>query len=970
MRKWYLPFILLCLATPLSNAGVSHDSNLEWQTLETAHFYIHFHQGEEVWAGELSGIAERTYHEISKFLNWHPQGKTHVVLTDEFDVSNGFARVFPHNSIVLLLAAPDSLNSLEDHNGWLELVFRHEYLHIAHLDKVSGLPKGFQKIFGRHPFLFPNAYQPRWFTEGLATYIETDTEQGIGRGQSSYFDMLMRLEAQDGIKQVRRVNQPIGSWPAGTIPYLYGVHFFNFVRDRYGEQKIALLVENYSDNLIPFRINSNSQYVLRNDIAGLWAEFNTYLQEKYRKPVEKIVQAGLREGSAITSEGYSKSALSVAGDEVYFISFNGKTHPSLNVADVSGKTRKLIDVNPGARIDLHNEQGILLTQPDVCRNARINYDIYRLKYDGSDFTRLTHCARYRQAVWISNGKQILAVHNELGANALHLLDAEGKFIKLLWQGKQNEQIGHMTWSESSGSLVSSMWQKDKSWNLALFDFNSNNWQLLTDDKYIEATPSFSSDGKTLLFSSDEDGIYNIYRLNLETRAKTRITNVLGGAFSPAMQGDKLVYIGYQKKGFDIFSLNEIREDKVIKQGKPETVLVGSVKNDTPIVSDTGMLTFDTTEPVPTVAPKPTDIQARSYSALSSLAPTWWMPQLLIDDQRTELGITTSGRDVLDRHTYALSYAYDFKNEVSVGAIDYFYDGFYPIIHLGFSRETDLSLDVNDNPLRVRAENQTILETIFPFLSYDANIFFHAALAKEVNKDIWTNGVAPLADTREDFAGIALRYDSTHRYPLSISRSEGRDMRLIFEDTDAFGDSDNKGQVTVGEWREFIHFGSSEHVLALRLVEGHGRNNPKPFRLGGIQDNDTLLSALFSGETAPLLNKRDYTLRGYDEGHAALIGKNMRLFSAEYRFPVWRIEHGWMAPPFGFNQVYGTVFYDVGGTWNSGSRPADYYAGTGFEINTDMDFLYNVRINVALGFATGLDDVLGEDKVYLRIGSQF
>jgi hypothetical protein len=36
----------------------------------------------------------------------------------------------------------------------------------------------------------------------------------------------------------------------------------------------------------------------------------------------------------------------------------------------------------------------------------------------------------------------------------------------------------------------------------------------------------------------------------------------------------------------------------------------------------------------------------------------------------------------------------------------------------------------------------------------------------------------------------------------------------------------------------------------------------------------------------------------------------------------------------------------------------------------MDLLYDFRLNIVLGFASGLDDTIGEDKVYLRIGSQF
>lgn len=973
MGKWLITILVIWLYSINVSAGVFHDSNLDWQTIETGHFLIHFHQGEENVAREFVPVAEKTYVEISKFLNWYPKDKTHVVITDEYDVSNGYARVFPSNSIVIFLSAPDEANSLEDHNGWIELVFRHEFLHIVHLDKVRGLPDGFQSVFGRQPLLFPNSLQPRWLTEGLATYAETDIDQGVGRGQSSFFNMFMRIESLTNIKPVRRINQPIRSWPAGYTPYLYGVNFFNFVRDRYGEKKIVQLVEEYSDNLVPFRINSNSNMVLNGELPDLWILYNRYLKEKFKQPIEGITAAGIREGKSITNDGYQSGPLVLLDGKFYFVDFNGKTHTTIKVSDGSGSATSIMEVNRGSRLDLHKQQGVLITQPEICRNARYYYDIYRADIDGKHVTRLTNCARFRHAIWTSNGKQIFAVHNKLGINRLQRLDDKAALVEELWVGKEKQQIGRMDWSDTTGQLIASIWIKDKGWNLAIFDFEGKQWQLLTDDKFIQIDPSFSDDGKAIIYSSDEDGVYNVYRLELATREKSRLTNLLGGAFSPSMQAGKLAYVGYNRQGFDVYFMDDIKPDntetlvlKKPKTARPEAEKQ-NVKNDT----DTGQLTFDVTklDKQPDVI-KQNDLVARPYSALSNLAPTWWMPLLAIDDQRTEIGIVTTGRDVLDRHSYGIALAYDIKNSVALGGFDYLYDGFWPLINFGYSRETDLFIDSNDNPERVRVEDQIVLQTIFPFLSFDTDVFVHAALVKEQERDVWTNGVAALADTKEDLAGFAIRLNTTQRYPLSISRSEGRDVRAIYEDTDAWGNSDRKGQATIGDWREFIHFGSSEHVLALRLVEARGRNNPKPFRLGGIQDNDTLFSAIFAGESEPLFNKRSYTLRGYDEGHAALAGRNMRLFSAEYRFPVWRIEHGWMVPPFGFNQVYATVFYDVGGVWDTGTKPADYYSGAGFEINVDLDIFYNARVNVALGFATGFDDVLGEEKVYLRIGSQF
>ena len=979
MSRWFLPIVLLWAICGVARAGIFHDPSLHWQTIESGHFRIHYHDGEADLAQRFWPKAEQVYSDVCAYLNWYPQDKTDVVLTDEFDLSNGYTRVFPYNSVILFVAAPDEVNSLEDYDDWLALVFRHEFLHVVHLDKVHGLPEDFQHVFGRHPLLFPDAYQPRWVIEGLATYAETDTQKAVGRGQSNYFDMLMRMESLSGFKQIRRVNQPISSWPAGDVPYLYGVFFFEFVHARYGEQAIKQMVENYSDNIIPFRINSNSVSVFHKELPQLWDEYEVWLKQKYAPVVTRVKLAGVREGKSLTSDGYRAGPLQALDNKIYFYQFTGKTHAAINLIDGDAPAKKLLEVNLDARFSLHKDKGLLISQPEICRNARLYYDIYRADADGSHLKRLTQCARYRYAIWNGKGDQIIAVHNERGNNQLRLLNAKAELINTLWQGKDEEQIGQMTSSAQQSFIVASVWRPTTGWNLEKFDLQSKRWITLTHDHAIETQPQFSPDGQRILYSADNDGIYNIYQYDLKNGKTSRLTNLIGGAFYPALANNRLAYIGYSVRGFDVYAMPAPKPESVTLADKRSDVTTADTSdaaanpNQSVSTAPAAAATTPATSSIAANTDKTTPATAilppQAYSPWSSLRPRYWTPDFLLDDQRTQLGLSTSGYDVLQRHQYSAGLAYDFKNHLAVGNVDYVYDGLWPILHVGFNRDTSIYVDNNSNPVRVRANDQAILETILPFLSLDQNIFLHAALIKETDHDVWTNGLPTLVDTHNDLAAIALRYNSAKKYPLSVSRSEGRDLRLIYEDSDLYGDSLNKGQITVAEWREFIHLGG-EHVLALRLTEGHGENNPTPFRLGGIQSNNTLASAIFNGEVEQLFNKRNYSLRGYSEGHVELIGRNMRLFSAEYRFPIARIEHGWMVPPFGINQLHGTLFYDAGGIWFHGSGPDKYYAGAGFELDADLDVFYNVRLRTSLGFAKGLDETLGENKVYLRIGSQF
>jgi len=81
------------------------------------------------------------------------------------------------------------------YDDWLRLVITHEYTHVLQLDMASKLPLALRSIFGR--LYFPNALQPEWLIEGLATFEETELTAG-GRGRSPGSEMVLRLAALEG----------------------------------------------------------------------------------------------------------------------------------------------------------------------------------------------------------------------------------------------------------------------------------------------------------------------------------------------------------------------------------------------------------------------------------------------------------------------------------------------------------------------------------------------------------------------------------------------------------------------------------------------------------------------------------------------------------------------------------------------------------------------------------------------------
>src|SRR5690606_5026992 len=153
----------------------------------------------------------------------------------------------------------------------------HEYTHVIHLDKGDGAPLGLRKVFGRFPFLFPNQFQPGFIIEGLAVHQESDAATGTGRAYSALYAGEMQAQADAGLRSIGQVSVTNRRWPSGD-GYLYGAFFMRFLSERYGEDSIVRLIDQYSGNLVPFSLNSTARQVYGKDFHALWQEYQAWLR--------------------------------------------------------------------------------------------------------------------------------------------------------------------------------------------------------------------------------------------------------------------------------------------------------------------------------------------------------------------------------------------------------------------------------------------------------------------------------------------------------------------------------------------------------------------------------------------------------------------------------------------------------------------------------------------------------------------
>ena len=937
--------VLMLLAQPCI-AGLMHDSESNWVMAESDHFRIHYNVGETELAKEALRVAEVAYTDITAIFGWYPLEKTELVLSDEIDASNGFATPIPSNRINLFASSPALAPSLADYNGWLETLIRHEFVHIIHMDMAKGSARNLRDTFGRFPLLFPNVFTPPWMIEGLATYYETDKKQGIGRGQGSYFSMMMRMEVAEGIKPLRQINQPMVSWPLGTSRYLYGVWFFQFIAEDYGEETLQKLVSHYSSNLIPFRINTLYMEVLGKDLTELWQEFDAYLIEKFEPELRKVREQGIAQGRLLSATGdFKSSVIQTKAGQILYVEDHLSTGSHLVVQNPDESEAKRYEVNAGALADWHEDSGLLLAQPETCNNANSFYDLYRLDLATGEQTRLTHCARYIFAAWSGDGEHIMAVQNEGGQHAIHLLDAGGELEHVVWQGNAYETLASIDWATDASTVLSTVWREESGWNIEELNLKTGKWSKRTNDAWIESGSRYVGDSKDIVFSSDVRGIFNVFRLNEGESHPYRLTHVEGGVFSPFLTSDgKLLSIDYHAQGFDVAKLDS-------------PLNVSSPGEKAEYVPAARLPDVSMTEPLP-------------YEPWDTLKPTAWLPLLQWSNQGAEFGATISGSDVLYRHAYNLYAGYQSISATPVFALDYVYDRWLPLIRLHAEVLEEPSFDKNGGLIALVNAERLDAELVIPDISDAESWQTHVGVNMQTLDLSWLAAgyTTTFTGYQDAITGVSFVYDARDLHPRSISSaSEGRLWSFALETGQGLG-GDYQGNVTIIRGREFVDL-FDEHVLAFRVDMGLGDSESRPFRLGGSRSDLLVTSALNAINVSTRLNRRNHALRGYGEGEAQLSGESMGLLSAEYRFPIARIERGLMTPPIGIHQVYGNIFVDSGRAWDTFDA-SKTYTGIGAEIGADLVLFYNAVLRMDLGVAKGLDEAIGGQQVYVRLGSSF
>lgn len=543
-----LPALSLLLFSAAS--GATFDPDLTWRTIQTDHFDIHFHQGEEQLADELAAEIERIHDTLSDELQWIPRGRTQVTLIDRTDMANGYASYAPYNRIVIYVTAPSAGSSLDLYDAWLPTIATHEYTHVLHMDTNHGLVRAARWVIGRSAST--NALSPKWLVEGLATDMETRHTPG-GRGRAPSAHMVKRTAVlEDRFPPLGSMDGWQPAPPAGNLRYLFGQDFVRYVADAQGRYVWTRWSHVYGSS-VPYLLPG--RWVLGEPLPRLYQRWRGELDLRYGAQAATIAAQGLREGEVVSDPGASCTApaFSPDGDALVWSCRDLRSGSAIWIANGQGQEAEVLVQDRAARSFTWRADSAALVYSGVHIVNRFNAwsDVFLYDLGADSLTLLTAGARAADPDFSPDGSHLVVVTNRVQQNQLELLTVDQR-QQALTDFDDHTQLSSPRYAPDGRSLVVSVRAHGRR-DLWLFSPEGEVLRRLTQDLANDGDPRWSADGRWLFFSSERTGVPNVFAVEVATERVWQVTNVLTGAThpSPHPDGTRLAYQQYGSDGWTV-----------------------------------------------------------------------------------------------------------------------------------------------------------------------------------------------------------------------------------------------------------------------------------------------------------------------------------------------------------------------------------------------------------------------------------
>ena len=542
-------------------AGNNIISAIEWKNYESDHFIVFYPENYNFQAKEAIFYLEKKREKISKLTGNKLSGKIAVVVEDRGQFSNGYADSI-NNKIGIFTYPPDSYSSLATYENWYKFLTVHELTHLGHLTNTSDLSSFFQYIHGN--LVSPNVHSPLWLIEGTAVYSESNLSPYSGRLNGGYYDAVFKAKSSTkNLPTLSEMTYKHNHFPS-DYQYLYGAKFIEYLSSEYGKDKLGEFFSEYGSyfwspvigDIFPaVGLDLAAKKTYGNNFAALYEEWKNR-SEKENKDLkiegEKVVETEKSYISGLTSGDNGK--LYYFRSEIKQISpFTYRKANKLieyNLVDNKEKVLKSFLADNYGTIKIKNNKLYYLLSDNkkgfsnLSNNSYGRYtSLFSYNLQNGNTQKIVN-DQIRDFAIINNRKIIYGVteKNSFGTEIMK------------YENNKKEKIGSIPFlltemKNYQDKIITVSKRQNKTWNINYLNYENLEITDIINTPFSEKMISIDEDN--LIFTANYEGKENIYKYNLKTNEKLKLTNSYYAKNGVMAQGE-LYFISYYENGMRIY----------------------------------------------------------------------------------------------------------------------------------------------------------------------------------------------------------------------------------------------------------------------------------------------------------------------------------------------------------------------------------------------------------------------------------
>jgi Tol biopolymer transport system component len=985
-----LILLLWSVCSPASGQFFSDKNHPElvWHDIETEHFKVTYHTGLEAFAQRVAGIAEEVYGPITDLYDFRPKGKPRILCRDIDDWNR--SAFYPTTNTIDFWATgiTHDFYVRGAKTDWVRNILTHEFTHLVNTqiaEKMSGrmqgvylqtflyqaenrredVTTGFPNVIAS--IVYPSAIIPPWFSEGSAQYMAAGAQHDTW---DSHRDMILR---QAVLNQKMLTYQEMSVFGAKSglgfeNVYDHGYSLCLHIANQYGEGALRDILRAMTPAW-RYDFNGAIEAVLGLSGQALYDQWKAALEERYQIQQASRVDR-LAEGDLIFDDGYMNlhPRWSPDGGRIAFLTnaASDYTRTALMVYTLEDSTKK--SAGPARTAFDWDKTGDKLV---FTKHSRPNkqgsryWDLHTVTLSDSTglsvwqsvkgtivlsspspsrFMRLTTEGRAAHPHYSPDEKQIVFVHNQGGTNNLAILEVETEQVRYLTDFEDGTQIHTPDWSPDGSQIAFSIFTPDGDRSIATIPAEGGPWEYLVTSSYTDRDPRWTVDGTGLIFSSDQEGIFDLFHLDLATAEIHRITRVLGGAIQPDVNVNdgRIAFSHYGKSGYEIRTI----DGRGLWELQPTD-------------------TFESRRPVTQEEADQLPFETKAYE--TGFMGFSMSPRVVLDVGKLKAGFYLFSSEALGKQTMWIQALLAHDRDLEVFG-SYEYKGWKPTAYLSAFRVTHhVEEDIVDRDRDGRVYNRTFALTGLSLglrhrtgsgsllnAHFDYNRFGNSVEQSRFNGQ--NRGVIGATFLNGINLAFSYHYNSTPPAIRSeISPTGGRDIFFRYNHHFDFFLKGFEPNTTIVieqfqnffydeltlDWNEYLD-GPGETAIGLRVFGGWmGKivNDPEAdgyfdFRMGGL----------------PLM--KGYTF-------FSLEGSRATMFRGSWSLPLWR-EINRQTGPLYSNQLYATFYGGLGRAWDGTAEDDILQRGwkkdAGLQIRYDANLFYDYPARFSFDVAYGFDNV--------------